>query len=282
MLPALTPASPPDPPLLQSRRPTRRCYSPAVRTELEHVARRWAQLGADDPLWAALTTRRRGGWDWDAFLRSGHAEIDALLDLLARRGLDPARGMALDFGCGPGRLSAGLAAAGFARVLGIDVAPSMIAAARRNVADPRCDFQLNSAADLRNVASGSVDLVYCARVLQHLPPPLAAGYLREFLRVVAPAGVVAFQLPSGPRGPAGHAARLLPARVRDRLRHGMQMHGAPPDTVARVVADAGGVTVSVEDDQLAGPHWHSHLYLARPRRVEPGPPLAGRAGTGAA
>lgn len=232
---------------------------------LSDVVHRWTELGGTDPLWAALTDGASGGrWDVEEFLRTGRREIDAVLALLARRGVTPPMGTALDFGCGPGRLSAGLAGAGFARVLGVDISPTMLAKAREIVPDPRCEFVLGDGPTLAGVPDGSVDLVYTCRVLQHMPPEIAHGYLREFLRVVFPDGVVVFQIPAEPApGVAGTVLRTLPAAVSNRLRKGMQMHGTPVAAVTRIVADAGGVTVAVEDDTSAGPRWRSHLYVVR-------------------
>jgi SAM-dependent methyltransferase len=163
-------------------------------------------------------------------------------------------------------LSAALVSAGFSRVLGVDVSPSMLAAARELVIDPRVEFVQNDRPDLGAVPTGSIDLVYSCRVLQHLPPSVAHGYIREFLRVAAPGAPVVFQLPSGPApGPVGMALRLAPRWLVDRARKGMQMHGTAPAEVTRLVAEAGGTTISIEDDTSAGPRWRSHLYVTRAR-----------------
>jgi SAM-dependent methyltransferase len=227
------------------------------------VVRRWTRLGAADPLWAALTGPGRGRWDPVEFLRTGRVEVAGVLELLARRGVAPKLGAALDFGCGPGRLTAGLAAAGFGRVVGVDVAPTMLARARELVDDDRCEFVLDTGEELATVPDASMDLVYSSRVLQHLPPQLARGYVRHFLRVAAPGGLVVFQLPQGPVGPVGTLMRALPAAALDRARSGMPMHGADPAAVTRAIAAAGGVTVAIEEDAGAGPRWRSHLYIAR-------------------
>ncbi len=237
---------------------------------LADVARRWTALGASDPMWAALTDAGRGGrWDAGEFLGTGRVEIDAVLDLLRRRGCGPVLGTALDFGCGPGRLTAALAACGFERVIGVDVSPTMLEKAREvlpaELAD-RCEFVLNTATDLSVVPTDTVDLVYTCRVLQHMPPPLFRGYLREFMRIVRPGGLAVFQVPAGPApGVAGAPIRFLPAPVLTRLREGMQMHSASPAEVSRLIADAGGVTVAIEEDRSAGPRWSSYLYVTQAR-----------------
>lgn len=267
-----------------STSPTKCGPAPADGAELGTVGERWTELGRRDPMWAALTLpgkatagarprwqrRARGagtGWTPAEFLATGRVEIDAMLARLGELGVAPRRGTALDFGCGPGRLSAALAAAGFERVLGVDISPSMLDTARRLVGgEPelaaRCEFRHNTGATLAGVADGSVDLVYTCRVLQHMPPKLALGYLREFLRVTTPGGLVVFQLPAEPAGGlVGGLLRRLPAPVLNRLRKGMQMHGTPPTTVTALVAAAGGRTVAIEPDTSAGPRWRSYLYV---------------------
>jgi len=247
---------------------------------LRGVASRWTELGSDDPMWAALTLPgksnrgsnrgERTGWTEAEFLATGRREIDAVLARLDALGVTPRRGTALDFGCGPGRLTAALAAAGFSRAVGLDISPSMLDTARRLVASAsispaerdRCEFRHNDGPTLAGVADDSVDLVYTCRVLQHMPPALAVGYLREFLRVTAPGGLVVFQLPAEPApGLVGALMRRLPTVLLNRLRHGMQMHGTPPTEVTAVVAAAGGRTVAIEADTSAGPRWRSYLYI---------------------
>lgn len=215
---------------------------------------------------ASLTTgvTNRDGWDVERFLGTGTAEVGRVLRLLDHLGVSPRRGTALDFGCGPGRLTAALAQAGFSHVIGVDVASTMLATARELVTDPRCEFRLNTGTTLTDLGSGTVDLVYSCRVLQYLPPRLVAGYVREFLRVARPGAPVVFQMPAEPaRNVAGMAIRVLPDPVLVWLRRGMRMHGISPPEVVRLVARCGGVTVSVEDDDSAGPRWRSYLYVVR-------------------
>jgi SAM-dependent methyltransferase len=227
-------------------------------------------------MWAALTLpgKAREGWNPADFLATGRAEIDAVLERLRELGVAPKRGTAVDFGCGPGRLSAGLAAAGFERVIGLDISTSMLDTARRLTGGApnadRCDFRLNDGVTLDSVPDGSVDLVYTCRVLQHMPPALAHGYIREFHRVAAPGALVVFQLPAEPApGVVGALLRRLPTGLLNRLRRGMQMHGTPPTEVTALVAAAGGRTVSIEADTSAGPRWRSYLYITE-RGTGPG------------
>lgn len=232
---------------------------------LTDVARRWTELGSSEPMWAALTDGSGRQWDRAEFLANGHREIEVLLGVLETLRVPVRRGVSLDFGCGPGRLSSGLAEAGFETVIGVDVAPTMVAFARELVQQPdRCRFVVNETDRLDAVEDNSVDLVYTARVLQHMPAELSHQYIREFYRVARPGGVVVFQLPYEPvRGPAGAAMRWVPERVLNRLRRGMQMHGTPPTRITELVSSAGGYTVAIREDRSAGPRWVSYLYVTR-------------------
>ena len=72
------------------------------------------------------------------FFESGEADVDHLFQLIG--GFSPAD--ALDFGCGVGRMTLALAKR-VKRVVGVDIAPQMLALARRNAeeagtANARC------------------------------------------------------------------------------------------------------------------------------------------------
>lgn len=238
--------------------------------ELERVRARWSELGEDDPLWAVLTEPGKAGgrWDEQEFLRTGLEEIDDVLALLSGLGLRPTDGTALDFGCGAGRLTQALSRR-VGRAIGVDVSPGMVRTATSlNQQGDRCRFVLNDAPDLGQIDADTVDVVYSRRVLQHMAPGLALGYVAEFFRVARPGGVVVFQMPTRPaRSLKGLGVRVLPESVATRLRRGMEMHGTPPEQVRRVVGAAGGTVVAEVADDAAGPGWDSVLYVCRPGPV---------------
>ena len=93
----------------------------------------------------------------------------------------------LDVGCGPGTITAGLAAlVPEGAVIGIDRSAEVIAEAK--IAAPTADFVV---ADLMalGIGSRSVDAVHLHQVLQHLVDPV--GALGEVARVLVPGGVLA-------------------------------------------------------------------------------------------
>lgn len=105
------------------------------------------------------------------------AAWDRILDLLAPPG-GPSD--ALDVGCGTGFLSLELAARGH-RVIGVDLAPSMLELARGKAAAQGLSARFEEA-DAENLpfAAGSFDLVVSRHVLWTLPHPeqAVAGWIR--------------------------------------------------------------------------------------------------------
>jgi SAM-dependent methyltransferase len=166
--------------------------------DLKALRARWEHFGRVDPLWAVLTQtdKRDGGWSAEEFFASGEHEVAAILGHAAERGFPVSPARALDFGCGVGRLSQALAAR-FERVEGVDLAASMVARARRyNRHGARCAYHVNPRPELGLFEDARFSFVYSSFVLQHMRPELARGYLRELVRVLAPGGLLVFQLPS--------------------------------------------------------------------------------------
>ena len=171
----------------------------------------WTALGEADPLWAILTNEESegGGWDLDAFFASGEAEITSVMAEVDSLGLAFQRGRALDFGCGVGRLTRALGAR-FDEAHGVDIAPTMLDLARRlNEEHPNLVFHLNQQPDLGLFPTDHFDFVYSRIVLQHMAPEYAMRYIEEFVRVVRPGGLVAFQIPSRPGDDGAAVSDLL-------------------------------------------------------------------------
>ena len=233
----------------------------------------WEALGRVDPYWAVISEpdKKGGRWDPEAFFESGRHEIAAVLDRVAALGLAPARGRALDYGCGVGRLSRALAGA-FTEVVGIDFSESMLEEARRaNASIANLRFERNDGRSLSAVATASVDFVYSVIALQHSPAAAQRGVIREFGRVVAPGGVAVFQTPSRHNlaSAAGIALHLLGNRLLNvprRLVHGkgrvMEVHALHREEVVRLLGECGFDVREVERHDVAGPAFESFRYVA--------------------
>jgi SAM-dependent methyltransferase len=240
--------------------------------------RDWEDLSVLDPYWAILSepARRFGGWDQEAFLKSGQEAVDALLRDGARLGLPLARSDALDFGCGAGRLTRALSAH-FARCVGLDISAAMIDEARALNEDlENCRFAVHDLPDLASLGPDSFDLVVSRFVLQHIPAAeTKARYIADFVRVLRPGGLLAFQLPS--RIPALHRVQPRP-RLYQVLRsagvsrtllyrqlklHPIRMSSLAPSRVRQVIDAAGGRTLEVRQEKAAGGVTSSEYFATK-------------------
>ena len=240
----------------------------AALAQLRHT---WSTLGADDPLWAILSRpdMRGGRWDADAFFAAGEREIGAIEGHLAEFGLPRERRRALDFGCGVGRLTRALATR-YAQVIGVDIAPSMLAQARRLLeACSNVSFVENAAARLDFLDDASVDLVYSVITLHHNPPALQRAYIDEFLRVLAPGGAAVFQIASGFSSDwRGMVYRTLPNRwlapLRRRLHRSAvaaELHVLDVRHVHEIAAARGRRVLAALDNDSAGAGFRAQLLF---------------------
>ncbi|MBI3148297.1 MAG: methyltransferase domain-containing protein [Betaproteobacteria bacterium] len=101
----------------------------------------------------------------------------------------------LDLACGEGYGSALLAQAG-AEVLGIDLAPEVVAHARDAYSGVAgCRFVAGSCAQIP-AAAGAFDLIVSFETLEHVDAGTQDQMLREFARVLAPGGLVLLSSPN--------------------------------------------------------------------------------------
>ncbi len=244
---------------------------------IDRYAAAWDRNAELDARWVILADPNKlGSWQLDEFLRTGEEEIEGVLAFLDGLGVevDP-QGRFLDFGCGIGRLSRALAQH-MASGIGMDISQRMIEEARAVHADlkDRVDFVVNREADLPQVPSDSVDLVYAHIVLQHIPAELQRGYIAEFLRVCRPGGIAVFQavtdeLPPDWRrrlrdkvpGPVRRLVRRL--RGRPALPFDIEMHGIPEAVVREAVAANGEVVATAYSDSTDPGHHGAVRFFDR-------------------
>jgi SAM-dependent methyltransferase len=216
------------------------------------------ELGLRDPMYAALTKKRYEGNRWNPaeFFQTGKDEVLGILEYVQEKQWPLGRKSALDFGCGIGRLTQALGEH-FEIAIGVDVAASMVEHARaHNRLGGRVQFLVNQSTDLRLLETGTFDLVYTNKVLQHIRPELQAVYIQEFVRVLQPGGLAIFQLRNGPRIRPGSLRamiytfnRIYFRRFARKLRGrpGYEMHFLARSTVHELVEQAGGVVIDVVD-----------------------------------
>ena len=110
----------------------------------------------------------------------------------------------LDLGCGAGRFVAALRDAG-ADPVGVELSEGALERARRNV--PGADLRLVGADGALPLEDGSVDLVWCSEVLEHVPD--TAAVLSEARRVLRTGGRLLVTTPAH-----GRLRRVLIAALR--------------------------------------------------------------------
>jgi SAM-dependent methyltransferase len=225
---------------------------------LDDVRRVYEEVGRTDPLYAVLTEHgyRGGRWDAEAFFATGREEIAGLLAYVASLPWELDSEVALDFGCGVGRLTQALAEH-FDEVVGIDISSTMIDRAMEYDRHPgKVRYLVNTSGDLRLLERDAFDLVYSSITLQHIPPEHQAAYIREFVRVIRPGGLAIFQTRNGPRiEPDTLRARLYTLRRehlrrlwrRIRRRVPYEMHFIARSVVEDLVAMSGGRLIDVTD-----------------------------------
>jgi SAM-dependent methyltransferase len=247
--------------------------------KLWQVRRHWNALATQDPFWSVLTESRKQGnrWAIDEFYSTGVAEVEKDIERVRRCHPALGAGHALDFGCGAGRLTQALARH-FRRVTGVDISERMVSLAREHCRDARAEFTHNIRPDLRAFPDASFDFVYSRITLQHIAPRYTRRYLREFIRVLAPDGVLSVQIPS--RVPSGDPPDRLRfsiwpptlwMRIGRYVRYHhpgwfpgtpkMQMYAMPRDEVISLITREGAALLSAEKGEHGDVD--NYVYIAR-------------------
>ena len=144
-----------------------------------------------DADWLSAT---RSSYDLDA---SGYADavrglldrmpfLRASLGLLAELVDEAGGGPVADVGCGPGYVTSHLRDAGV-DAFGIDLAPEMIAIARRD--HPGLRFEVGTMTDL-DLEDGALAGIVAFWSVIHVPDDAVPGVFEEFRRVLRPGGLV--------------------------------------------------------------------------------------------
>ena len=215
--------------------------------ELEELQKNFDVLGRTDPLWAIISRPEKKGnkWDEDEFFEHGKKEIREVMNCIQSLGITSRFEKAFDFGCGVGRLTQALADY-FGEVHAVDIAPSMIEHAEKyNRFGDKCKYYINDKDNLELFPDNTFDLVYTNITLQHIEPRYSENYIKEFLRILVPSGLLIFQQPEQkkPEVQIDWALRLEEAKKRNVPL--IEIHGIPREYLSRFLPDIGGKILDV-------------------------------------
>lgn len=223
---------------------------------LKSHIRDWQKMAAVDPFQAISGQNKQ--WNVEEFFATAKPHMEQLFSAADSFALPKRFDRALEFGCGAGRFLPHFQKR-FTEVWGADVSREMIDLASRY--SPQCKFHLVTGADLKFFPDSHFDLIYSFLVLQHLPNRYAVtGYIKEFMRILRPGGLAAFQIPDRlslrwriqPRRRAYkilHVLGLSAQRLQSWSLLPMRLIAMPRAAVREVISEAGG---SIRSDVPSG------------------------------
>jgi ubiquinone/menaquinone biosynthesis C-methylase UbiE len=161
------------------------------------MGRFWDARAREDAFYFVDNTGAYRDADVDRFWAEGRRNLETVLaavDAQVRPG-----DVALDIGCGVGRLTRVLAETA-SHVHAIDVSSEMLEQARElNAHLTNVTWHHGDGTTLHPVGDASIDAIVSHVVFQHIPDPrITLGYVREMGRVLKPGGWSAFQISNDP------------------------------------------------------------------------------------
>jgi SAM-dependent methyltransferase len=239
-----------------------------MRTNDAYGQNVWETLANKDAFWAACTSgKRRIDWGLEDFLATGELEVSWASRVAQEGEFYPSRrSLAVDFGCGPGRLTGALKER-FQRVVGIDTSEAMLSVARRVHPEEGIEFS----GSIKKLENDSVDLVYSTFVLQHLTRDEVRDCFHEFTRILHAGGLLIFQYPARPRWTvSGIAFFLLPIPLLTAIQRYilhypgiMPMSWMAPANVAQLAASCGLTILQYQVGPKYSPNWKDTWYFAK-------------------
>jgi SAM-dependent methyltransferase len=159
----------------------------------------WKKFGDIDPYFGVLTqpefkSERITDDVKDKFFASGVDHVEKVISVATRLFPDARRDVALDFGCGTGRLAFALAGY-FGEVVGLDIAQGMLDEASNEATRRGIDsVHFASSLDRSQFTPDRYDFVHSYIVLQHIPPKIGYGIIADMLTALRPGGIGAIHL----------------------------------------------------------------------------------------
>jgi len=241
---------------------------------LKEIKTNWEEFARRDPLWSILPypQKKDNRWKIEELFATGEVEIKAIMEYITKLNIKIGKDKALDFGCGVGRLTQALARY-FNNCYGVDISQGMLNLANRyNQYGKRCKYILNCSNDLRIFSDNTFDFIYSNIVLQHIPPQYSLNYIKEFIRIIKPDGLIIFQIATEEIPMIGTKLRKLiskifPAELRrfyKRLKYGTwgikDMYCIGKRELNNFISSNAGQIIDVVEDCSTRPRYEGMRY----------------------
>lgn len=240
---------------------------------MKNQIKQWERLGKSDPYWAVLSVPEKKGGKWDKldFFQTGEDEIMSILEHLSNLKIGINKSVAIDYGCGVGRLTRALSK-NFEKVIGIDISSSMLAEAQAvNSGFRNIDFFISNGRIINNIPDSSIDFIYSNITLQHSPIDAQISIVKEFLRILSDEGVAVFQTPSHEKISLKSLVRMVLGNevlnIARRFLYGqnsvLEMHTFHQEKVKKVVEENSGAILQKDEVNSAGPTFVDMRYIIK-------------------
>lgn len=235
----------------------------------DRIRQAWTHMGASRPYHSVLTAadylpQNLTEESIQRFYESGVKEAGIIKAALIRNGVSDLQSkVCVEFGCGLGRVTLGLATL-FKSVFGYDISPNHLEAAEKRARDTGVrNVQFRLCRDTtEEVKLEKCDFFYSQLVFQHNPPPVMRALIKTALASLQEGGVGIFQLPT--------YSLNYKFRLREYLsgeQHlTMEMHILPQSEVFSLVAEAGCQVLEVREDNAIGGslgQWISNKFVVK-------------------
>ncbi|MBU2515926.1 class I SAM-dependent methyltransferase [bacterium] len=222
----------------------------------------WDEFARRDVLWSIMSCpdKKDNRWEIDNFFKTGQNDIDFILQEAEKRYPQFQRNKALDFGCGVGRMTIPLSKR-FKETVGVDISAQMIGKAKvfaKNVSG--CSFVVNEEEDLCIFPEAYFDFILSLIVLQHMERRYILNYIKEFLRLLKPVGLLVFQLPSQIELKAGYQ------EFKPGMSPEAEMYGISKEKMFDYIKLNKGEIVDCVKDNACGKEINSLRYFVKKQR----------------
>jgi ubiquinone/menaquinone biosynthesis C-methylase UbiE len=156
--------------------------------------RTWEELAEKAPYYSVISAEQFKPENLSAeglssFFQSGRDHLERIMQLVGELCPDFQPRVAVDFGCGVGRVTIPLARLS-AKVIAVDVAGQMLREARKNCAERGVEnVTFLSTAEFVDAPDASADFVHSFIVLQHIAPRAGYRFIEKLVSILQPDGI---------------------------------------------------------------------------------------------